>query len=319
MKTIGIIGCGRQAPKHIEGYLENGMKDIILFDVVESRARQLADQYNIKYRKIDDLLDISDIGIFSICTPPITHDGIIEQLINNDKHLLCEKPLSLDLGNLLEYDRLSKEKELIIMGGYIYKFSPSHIEMKEFIDANRSQIDKAYFRIASPGIKNAWQFSKNQGGGVINELFVHMIDLVNWYFGSIENIEKVDKQVYLSDRESMIDESDTLADDYIALKGQDKRGVSITIEADMISTDFVQYINVSGPGLVGFCSIQPNLPLVMSQTGKKIDKYEYKEFKNLHASQIKYFLDCINQVKIHSQSTISESVSICKSLGEFMV
>ena len=47
------------------------------------------------------------------------------------------------------------------MGGYIYKFSPSHIEMKEFIEANQSHIQSAYLRIASPGIKNAWQFSKN--------------------------------------------------------------------------------------------------------------------------------------------------------------
>ena len=140
-------------------------------------------------------MDIPDIDIYSICTPPNTHDSLIERLIINNKHLLCEKPLSLDLDNLLEFERLSNEKGLTVMGGYIYKFSPSHIEMKEFIEANQGHVDNAYFRIASPGATNAWQFSKNEGGGAINELFVHMMDLANWYFGPIESIEEIDTQI----------------------------------------------------------------------------------------------------------------------------
>tara|TARA_Y100000591_G_C21842319_1_gene706485 strand:+ start:1418 stop:2377 length:960 start_codon:yes stop_codon:yes gene_type:complete len=316
MKKIGIIGCGRQAPKHIMGYLENGIKDIFLFDVVESRARDLAVQFNIKHKKIEDLLRKGDIDIYSICTPPNTHDGIIKKLIDNNKHLLCEKPLSLNLDNLIEYEHLAKEKGLTVMGGYIYKFSPSHIKMKEFIEANQSRVTKAYFRIASPGIQSGWQYSKNQGGGVINELFVHMIDLANWYFGPIENIEEIDAQVYVSERVRIIEKNDILAEDFITVRMQNRFGVSITIEADMISNDFVQYVNVSGPGLSGFCSIQPNLPLVMSHTDKKNNICEYGEFKNLHTSQIRYFLNCIDQITTHSKSTISESISICKTINK---
>ena len=138
MKIIGISGCGRQAPKLIMGYFENGIKDIFLFDVIESRARNLATEYNLQYKKIDDLAAIADVGIYSICTPPNTQDRLIEILINNNKHILCEKPLSLNLDNLFKFERLSNEKGLTVMGGYIYKFSPSHIEMKEFIKANQS-------------------------------------------------------------------------------------------------------------------------------------------------------------------------------------
>lgn len=316
MKKIGIIGCGRQAPKHIIGYLENGIKDIFLFDVIESRARELASEYNLQFKKIDDLVALPDIGIYSICTPPKTHDKLIETLINNNKHILCEKPLSLNLDNLFKFEHLSNEKGLTVMGGYIYKFSPSHIEMKEFIEANQNQVQSAYLRIASPGIKNAWQFSKNKGGGAINELFVHMLDLANWYFGQIENIEGIDIQTYRPDRESMIDKNDLLAEDFITVKARNKSGVSITIEADMISNDFVQYVNISGPGLMGFCSIQPNLPLILRQSEKKYDICEYKEFKNLHTSQINYFLNCIDKIATHSQSTISESIDICKFLHD---
>ncbi|GIS07840.1 MAG: hypothetical protein CM15mP111_4550 [Hyphomicrobiales bacterium] len=46
------------------------------------------------------------------------------------------------------------------MGGYIYKFSPSHIEMREFIEANQSHIQSAYLRIASPGLKTHGNFQK---------------------------------------------------------------------------------------------------------------------------------------------------------------
>ena len=110
MKKIGIIGCGRQAPKHIVGYFENGIKDIFLFDVIESRARDLAAEYNLQHKKIDDLVAIPDVGIYSICTPPNTHDRLIETLINNNKHILCEKPLSLNLDNLFKFERCRMRK-----------------------------------------------------------------------------------------------------------------------------------------------------------------------------------------------------------------
>ena len=124
------------------------------------------------------------LSIYSICTPPNTHDRLIETLINNNKHILCEKPLSLNLDNLFKFERLSNEKGLTVMGGYIYKFSPSHIEMKEFIKANQSKVQSAYLRIASPGIKTHGNFQKNKGGGATNELFVHMIDLSKLVFWS---------------------------------------------------------------------------------------------------------------------------------------
>lgn len=37
MKKIGIIGCGRQAPKHIKGYIENGINDIFVSDIINER------------------------------------------------------------------------------------------------------------------------------------------------------------------------------------------------------------------------------------------------------------------------------------------
>ena len=48
------------------GYFENGIKDIFLFDVIESRARDLAAEYNLEYKKIDDLVALPDVGIYSI-------------------------------------------------------------------------------------------------------------------------------------------------------------------------------------------------------------------------------------------------------------
>ena len=46
MNKIGIIGCGRQAPKHINGYLGNGIKNIYLSDIDEDKAKKLAMEYS---------------------------------------------------------------------------------------------------------------------------------------------------------------------------------------------------------------------------------------------------------------------------------
>ena len=184
IKNIILIGNGSHAKKRIIPSLKR--KKINLKKIYTRK-------HSIFNKSKSDFLKKKNF--FYVCTPPNTHDGIIKKLIDNNKHLLCEKPLSLNLDNLIEYEHLAKEKGLTVMGGYIYKFSPSHIKMKEFIEANQSRVTKAYFRIASPGIQSGWQYSKNQGGGVINELFVHMIDLANWYFGPIENIEEIGRKL----------------------------------------------------------------------------------------------------------------------------
>ena len=319
MNKIGIIGCGRQAPKHINGYLGNGIKDICLSDVDEDKARRLAKEYNLKYLPSDEIINNEEITAYSICTPPETHDLIIDNLVEMDKSFLCEKPISLNLNKLHVNEKSINEKKLVAMGGYIYKFSPAHIHVKKLIEnAGRDTIQKAYFRIASPGSNTPWQFSKKLGGGVINELVVHIIDLVQWYFGDIKGIKNVSKRIYLEHRRKTLTEVDELAEDYVHIKLLTKSNLEIEIEADLISSEFIQYAQFNGEKFDCSFSIQPNIPLQLKYQDKSMDVCKFFKFQNLYIDQIKYFIQCVNKNRTQEISTMKESIAIARTINEII-
>ena len=319
MNKIGIIGCGRQAPKHINGYLGNGIKDIYLSDVDEDKAKKLATEYSLKHLNYDEIINSKEITAYSICTPPETHDLIIDNLIEKDKSFLCEKPISLNIDNLNKHEKSIAKKKLVAMAGYIYKFSPAHIHAKKLIEnADSSTIQKAYFRIASPGSNSPWQFSKKLGGGVINEMVVHIIDLVQWYFGDIKEIKDVNKKIYLEHRIKRLNDTDELAEDYVHIKLVTKSNVEVEIEADLISSDFIQYVQFNNKEFECFFSIQPNLPLQIKYQDKSMDLCKFFEFQNLYIGQIEYFLQCVNKNKTQEISTMKESIAIARTINEII-
>ena len=319
MNKIGIIGCGRQAPKHINGYLGNGIKDIYLSDVDEDKAKKLAMEYSLKHLTYDEIINSKEITAYSICTPPETHDLIIDNLIEKDKSFLCEKPISLNIDKLNKHEKSITKKKLVGMAGYIYKFSPAHIHAKKLIEnTDVNTIQKAYFRIASPGSNAPWQFSKKLGGGVINEMVVHIIDLVQWYFGDIKEIKNVSKKIYLEHRIKTLNDKDELAEDYVHIKLITKSNIEVEIEADLISSEFIQYVQFNSKEFECFLSIQPNLPLQLKYQNKSLDLCKFFEFQNLYIDQIEYFLQCVNKNKTQEISTMRESIAIARTINEII-
>jgi len=46
--TVGIIGCGKQAPKHLRGFRADRDVEIVLGDIDEARARALAERSGVE-------------------------------------------------------------------------------------------------------------------------------------------------------------------------------------------------------------------------------------------------------------------------------
>jgi len=115
---IGIIGCGNISDIYLEN-LSKVFKEVNLIgcaDIVEEKAREKSEQYNIGYFTVDELLNSEDIDIVVNLTIPKAHREVCEQALRHGKHVYVEKPLSLstkDGKNLLE---IAKEKGLQIKG-----------------------------------------------------------------------------------------------------------------------------------------------------------------------------------------------------------
>jgi hypothetical protein len=94
--VIGAAGIGRI---HIREFLAAGAEVVgILGSTPKStklRAEELSDEFNLKLRAFCNLEELINSGLkaVSICSPPETHLGILEQTLESNLYVFCEKPL----------------------------------------------------------------------------------------------------------------------------------------------------------------------------------------------------------------------------------
>ena len=90
------------------------------------------------------------------------------------------------------------------------------------------------------------------------------------------------------------------------------------IEADLISSEFIQYVQFNNNEFECFFSIQPNLPLQLNYQHNSMDLCKFFEFQNLYIDQIEYFLQCVNKNKTQEISTMKESIVIARTINEII-
>ena len=73
---------------------------------------------------IDKVL-MGDIDSVIICTPVNTHFDIVKMFLTNRKHVLCEKPLTINYNQALKLKSLAKQNKVVLETNYSYLHSPS--------------------------------------------------------------------------------------------------------------------------------------------------------------------------------------------------
>lgn len=86
-----------------------------------------------KRLSVDEICAREDIQAVSVATPIKTHAEIVRKLLTAGKHVLCEKSLTVSAKEGYELSTLAKEKNLLLMTGYVYLYHPAYQELKKDI------------------------------------------------------------------------------------------------------------------------------------------------------------------------------------------
>ena len=140
-----------------------------------------------QFKKVEDVpLDTYDAAF--VCTPDTFKLSIIEYLIKNSKHVLCEKPLSFPKSD--DFDRieaLANFNNVKLYTAYNHKFEHSIVEAKKLIDSNF--IGKIYQLRLFYGNGTAKLIASSDWRdtelGIISDLGSHCISLVNYWFPNL--------------------------------------------------------------------------------------------------------------------------------------
>jgi predicted dehydrogenase len=190
---VGIIGTGYTvgiAGMHVTGYLSR--KDecelVALYDTVPGRAARWALEKKLENVTIcqsaDELLGMVDA--VSLCVPNSEHIPLLMKAFAADRHVLCEKPISVDAATA-EAALRAEPRGKVHMIGFSYRGIPALRYMKRLLDEGR--IGRVYTyretlggnRIANPDVKLEWRMRRDtSGSGALADFGCHMIDLCDW-------------------------------------------------------------------------------------------------------------------------------------------
>lgn len=323
---IGLIGCGKQAPKHISGLKAVGDVEVAVCDIDSSRANALAAEHGLEsYQTVAEMFDDPDVVGIDIATPTLTHSELIYQAIESGKHFFCEKPLSEDLDSSRTIADRLKQTGLIGMVGYIYRFAPV-LEVGHSL-VSRDQKGElplgnpvcASFRIGGRGDHEVWKHQTATAGGAMSEMLVHMLDLAVWYFGGIEHARLLRSDLRRPVRTIRGQEVEVDAEDYVLAEFRTDGGMELLIQADLLTPAFSQYVDIQFERGSFMGSIQADFPsyVFASQAtdafpaGKTNLEFEPT---NLFERQMAEFCRAVRDGNQVDRNRVSDSVEIATAL-----
>jgi len=135
---FGILGTGKIAGKFAEGL---SYVDAAELYAVGSRTQKsataFAEKYNITkvHTGYENLAKDNEVDVIYIATPHNLHHANTLLCLNNNKHVLCEKPFAVNKKEVHEMIALAKQKNLFLMEALWSRFMPHIIRATELIDS----------------------------------------------------------------------------------------------------------------------------------------------------------------------------------------
>jgi predicted dehydrogenase len=189
----GVLGAGGIARRRTipEGLLPADNADLVsLFDPVGSE--EIGREFGVTACGSEQELLDSNCDAIYIATPVYLHPVQIERAAQASKHVLCEKPIGLNVDEAKRSETLCREAGVKFGVGLMMRFHACHREAQRLIDDGRigtPVLGRTQLSCWYPPMDNAWrQDPKLAGGGSLMDMGCHCIDLLEMLLGKVESV-----------------------------------------------------------------------------------------------------------------------------------
>jgi predicted dehydrogenase len=129
---VAVVGCGAWGKNVARCFAELGAL-AALVDHHPERANALADLHGARPVPLEAALADPAIAGIAVATQPSTHREIAEAALAANKHLLVEKPLTLDRAGSEILVRDAEARGRVLMVGHIIRFHPAFAALHRLV------------------------------------------------------------------------------------------------------------------------------------------------------------------------------------------
>jgi predicted dehydrogenase len=133
---VGFIGCGAVAELHFQGLSACENAELVgIYDTNSDLLKKRENQWHVKScSSLGELLQDEEIQAVFVLTPIHSHYADVMAALNAGKHVLVEKPLANEIGEIEEMEALAGSKGLQCMPAHNYIYSPDLYRLKKNIE-----------------------------------------------------------------------------------------------------------------------------------------------------------------------------------------
>ena len=181
---VAFIGAGSYAQGNLLPNLPKDIRRVCVMTNTGASSKRVAERFHFESctSRETDILDNPDVNTLFIATRHNSHAGYVIDGLNNDKNVYVEKPLCLNVEELMKIRDLCQEKHKGVMVGYNRRFSVHAHELKNKLGDGRMSM--IYRCNAGPIPASSWVQDAEIGGGRIVGEACHFIDFMTFICGS---------------------------------------------------------------------------------------------------------------------------------------
>lgn len=185
----GILGTGKIAVefaddlRHVPG---------AALAAVGSRTAEAAEGFGNRFRiprrhaSYDELVHDPEIDVVYVATPPALHAGHARLALEAGKHVLCEKPFTLNARQAADLIALARERRLFLMEAMWMRFLPAIVDARRILA--EGTLGEVRMLSADFGLRFSFNpqgrlFAPELGGGALLDLGVYPVSLAHMVLG----------------------------------------------------------------------------------------------------------------------------------------
>lgn len=221
---LGILGAGmivRDFLSMVGDLPQIELKSIFGTEADLPNMQDMQTQYAIEhiYTDLETCLEDATIDTIYVALPNHLHYQFAKKSLEAGKHVICEKPFTLNYDQLVELEMIAARQNRILVEAITNQYLANYQSIKadlpalgdiKLVECNYSQYSSRYDLFKTGNVLPA--FNPKMGGGALMDINIYNIHFVVGLFGEPETVR------YFANIERNIDTSGTLVLEYPNMK-----------------------------------------------------------------------------------------------------
>lgn len=183
---ICVIGAGRAGRIHMQNFAWSVPQAqlVAVVDPAEGIAAAAQRDFEILhcYRSYEEALQNEDIDAVVVVSPTVYHKDVVVAAAQAGKHILCEKPMAMNIPECEEMIKAASEHSVKLQIGFMRRFDANFMAAKQRIEAGDiGDIVLVKSLTHGPSKPQRWQYDIEKSNGPLAEVNSHDIDTLRWF------------------------------------------------------------------------------------------------------------------------------------------